>query len=117
MRRAAGSRLPVESSDDSTWEGGGATTSVVHPGRGKVPPGILDVLYGKGETADMPRGGVPGETGDEDGNAGALFVTACPRHRGDTGGRKLLPPTVLQVRHAGTPEGAERAAPRDRAVS
>ena len=34
-----------------------------------------------------------------------------PQHRGDSGGRKLPPPTVTPVRHAGPLEGAEWAAP------
>ena len=63
-----------------------------------------------------PIGGVPVETGNEYGDAGALRAPACPRHRGDSGGRKLPPPTVRQVRHAGPPEGAEWAPPGDRAV-
>ena len=90
--------------------------TVDHPGRRKGPPGIPDFLSGKGRTADMPRGGVPGESGDEDGNAGTLCAPACPRYCGDTGGRKLPPLTMRQVRHAGPPEGAERAAPGDRTV-
>ena len=57
----------------------------------------------------MPCGGVPRESGNEDGNVGALRAPECPRHRGDAGGRKLSPPTVRLVRHAVTPEGAERA--------
>ena len=64
----------------------------------------------------MPHGGVPGESDDEDGNPGALRAPACPRHRGDARGRKIPPPTVRPVRHAGPPEGAERAAPGDRTV-
>ena len=122
VRRAAGSWLPVKSYDDSTWEGGGATTPVVHPGRGKGPPGIPDVLSGKGGITYMPRGGVPRETGDEDGNAGALCAPACPRHRGDAGGRKPPPPRcarcdmqvprrALNRRHPGNAQclkGAER---------
>ena len=95
--RYAGGRLPVKSSDDSTWEGGGATAKVDHTGLGKGAPGIPDVLSGKGGTADMPRGGVSGESGDEDGNAGALSAPACPRHRGDDGGRKIPSPTVRPV--------------------
>ena len=51
---------------------------VDHPGRGMGPPGITDVFYGKGGTADMPRGGVPGESDDKDGNVGALCAPACP---------------------------------------
>ena len=116
VRRKAGGRLPVESSDDSTWESSGAKTPVDHPGRGQGPPGITDVLSSKGGTAEMPRGGVPGENGDKDGDAGALCGPECPRHRGDYGGRKLPPPTVRQVQHAGTTEGAEWASPRDRTV-
>ena len=54
--------------DDSTWESGGAKTPMDSPDRGQGP-GILDVFSGKGGTTEMPRGGVPGETGDENGNA------------------------------------------------
>ena len=75
-----------------------------------------NILSVKGGTTDIPRGGVPGESGDEDGNAGALRAPACPRHRGGAGAKKLPPPTVRQVRYAGPPEGAERTAPGDRAV-
>ena len=85
-------------------------------GRSKGPPGIPDVLSGKGGTADIPCGGVPTESGDGDGNAGALCAPECPQHRGDAGGRNPPLPTVLQVRHEGPQEGAERAAPGDRAV-
>ena len=113
VQRDAGGRLPVESSDDSTWEGYGATSTVDHSGHGKGAPVIPDVLSGKGGTADMPRGGVPRESGNEDSNAGTLCAPACPRHCGDAVGSKLPPPTVRPVRHAGPPEGAERAAPGD----
>ena len=85
-------------------------------GRGEGAPELPDVLSGKGGTAEMPRVGVPGESGDEDGNAGALLAPACPQHRGDSGRRKPPPHTVLPVRHAGLPEGAERAAPGYRTV-
>ena len=107
----AGGRLPVESSDDSTWEGGGETATTDHTGRGEGAPELPDVLFGKGGTAEMPRGGVTRESGEKDGNTGALCAPACPRHRGDSGGRKIPPPTVRPVRQAGPPEGAERAAP------
>ena len=117
MRRAVGVRLPVDSSYDLTWESGGAMTPVDHPSRGQGPPGIPDVLSVKGGTAYMPRGGVPGESGDGDGNVGALRAPEFPLHRGDAVGRKLPPPTVHQVRHAGPPEGAKWASPRDRSVS
>ena len=116
VRRDADGRLPVESSDDSTREGGRETAPVYHTGHREDVPELLDVLSGKGGTANMPCGGVPEESGDKDGNAGALRAPACPRHRGDSVGRKLPPPTVRPVRHAGLPEGAERAAPGYRTV-
>ena len=111
VRITASGWLPVESYDESTWESGRTKRPVEHPGRGQGPPGILGVLSEKGGTTDMPRGGVPGENCNKDGDAGALSAPAYPRHRGDAGGRKLPPPTVLLMRHAGTPEGLERAAP------
>ena len=55
-----------------------AKTPVEKPDRGQGTPGIPDVLSGKEGTAEMPREGVLGETGDEDGNAGALRAPACP---------------------------------------
>ena len=70
------------------------TAAMKHTG-GECSPELTDVFPGEGRIAEMPRGGVPGQSGDEDGNAGALRVTACPRHRGDSGGRKLPSPTVL----------------------
>ena len=84
--------------------------------RGQGTPGVPDVLSGKGGTVEMPREEVPGETGDEDGDAGTLCAPACPLHRDDTRGRKLPSPTVRQVRHASPPNGAEWAPPGDRAV-
>ena len=59
----------------------------------------------------MSSGRVPRQSGDEDGNAGALCSPACPRHRGDSGGRKLLPYTVILMQHAGPLAGLKRAAP------
>ena len=116
MRGDAGGWIPVDSSDDSTREGGVDTAAIDHTGRGEWPPELPDVLSGKGGTAEMPRGGVPGGNSDENSDAGVLRAPACPRHRGDAVGRKLPPPTVRQVQHAGTPEGAEWSSPRDHAV-
>ena len=64
----------------------------------------------------MPSGGVHGQSGDKDGNAGALRAPACPRHRGDSGGRKIPSPTVRPVQHASPPAGVEQAAPGHSAV-
>ena len=45
----------------------------------------------------MSCGRLPGDTGNEEFNAGALRAPACPRHRGDAGGKKLPQPMVHQV--------------------
>ena len=78
MQRAVGGRIPVESSDDSTWEGIGDTAEMEHTGPGDRTPDVQDVLPGEGRTADMSGGGVPGQSGDKDGIAGALCALACP---------------------------------------
>ena len=82
-----------------------------HTGRREWSPDLPDVFPGEGRTEEMPRGGVPGQSGDEDGNAGALCAPACPQHRSDSGGKKPPPPTVRPVRHSSPLEGVERAAP------
>ena len=87
-----------------------------HTGRGEWSPELLDVFPGKGRTAEMPIGRVPGQSGDEDGNAGALHALACPQHSGDSGGRKLPPPMVRLVRHAIPLAGVEQATPWDSVV-
>ena len=116
VRRYVGGRIPVKSSDDSTWEGGGETAAMEHTGHGNRTPDLPDVLPGEGRTAEMPSGRVPGQSGDKDGNAGALRAPACPQHRGDNVGKKLPPPTVRPVRHASPPAGVERTAPEHSAV-
>ena len=82
-----------------------------HTSRGDRTPDLQDVLPGEGRTAEMSVGGVPRQSGDEDGNAGALCAPACSRHRGDSGGRKLPPPTVRSMLHDGPPAGLEQAEP------
>ena len=54
MWRTPGGRVNVESSDDSTWESGGATTHMDTP-EGKRGPDIQDVLPDKGGTMAMSR--------------------------------------------------------------
>ena len=82
-----------------------------HPGRGDWDSELQDDLSGKGRTAELSSVRMPGQSGDEDGNVSALRATVCPRHHGDSGGRKLPPPTVHLMRHAGSQEGLERTAP------
>ena len=109
--RDVGGRIRVESYDDSTQEGGGDTAAMEHNGRGDWTPDLQDFLPGKGRTAEMSSGGVPGKRGNEDSNAGALRAPAYPQHRGDHVERKPPPHTVHLMRHAIPPESVERAAP------
>ena len=82
-----------------------------HPGRGERDPDLQDDLPGEGRTAEMSSGRVTGNSGDEDGNAGALCAPSCPQHRGDSVESKLPPPTVRPMQHAGPQAGLERMAP------
>ena len=68
-------------------------------------------LSGQGRPAKIPGGGMPGPSGDEDGDAGTLSTSAYPGHHGHSGGGKPPPPTVNPMRHAGPPAGTERKAP------
>ena len=72
MRRVVGRGIPVESYDDSTWERGGYTSEMEHPGRGDWASGFQDDLPGNGRPAELPGGGMPGQSGNKDGNTGAL---------------------------------------------
>ena len=65
-------------------------------------------LPGDGRPTELPGGGMPGPSGDEDGNAGALTALSCPQHRGHSGGGKPSPPIVHLMRHSSPPTGAER---------
>ena len=85
-------------------------SSMEHPVRGDRASDLQDDLPGEGRTAEMSSDGVTGQSGDEDGNAGALCAPACPRHCGDSGRRKLPPPTVRPMRHADPQAGLERTA-------
>ena len=110
MRRAVGVRIPFESYDDSTWESGGDTLAMEHPGRGDRASDLQDDLTGEGRTAELSSGGMPVQSGDKDGNVGALRAPEYPRHRGNSVERKLPPPTVRPMRHAGPQASLERTA-------
>ena len=76
--RVDGRRIPGESSDESTWEGGGDTTAMENPSRGDRDTEFPNEFTGKGRPAELPSGGMPGPSGEEDGNAGAILAPACP---------------------------------------
>ena len=78
-----------------------------------------DVLHGlpvQGRPAELPGGGMPRTSGDEDGGGGTFYALACPGHRGHFGGGKHPPTTVPPMRHSGTLAYTERKAPCHRTV-
>ena len=92
MQIDVGVRIPVDSYDDSTWEGGVDTAEMEHTGRRDRTPDLQDILTRKGRNTEMSSGRVPGQSGNKDGYAGTLRAPACPRLRGDSGGGNP-PPT------------------------
>ena len=109
--RVVGGGISVKSYDDSTWEGDRDTSAMEQPGRGDWASEFQDDLPGKGRPAELPGGGMPGQIGNKDENAGAIPAPACPRHHGYYGGGKLPPPMVRPMRHAGPQAVPERTAP------
>ena len=78
LRRVDGGGIPDETSDDSTLEGGGDTTEMDNPGRRGRATDFPNEIPGEGRPSETPGGGMPGPSGDEDGNAGALPAPSCP---------------------------------------
>ena len=94
VQRVDGGRIPDESYDDSTWEGGRDRVEMENSGRGGRSMEFTNEFPSKGMPAELPVGGMPGTTGDKYGNSGALPAPSFPRHRVHSGGGKLLPPTM-----------------------
>ena len=97
--------------DDLAWESGRDAKdleTLVHGGRAAE---ISNRLSDQGRTADLPGGGMPGPSGNEDVNAGPFPIQAFPVHRGHSGGEKPPPPTMHLMRHAGPPAGTEQQLP------
>ena len=84
--RVDGGRIPDQSSNDSTWEGGRDTTEMENPGSGGRAADFPNDISGKGRPVELTSGGMPGPSGDEDGNAGALPEPECPRQHVHYGG-------------------------------
>ena len=73
-----------------------------------------DVSHGltdQGRPAELPGGGMPRTSGDEDGDAGPFSAPVCPGHRGHFGEGELPPPTVPPMGHAGLLAHTEQKAP------
>ena len=51
---------------------------MAHPVHGYRASDYQDDFPGEGRPAELPGGGMPGPSGDEDGNAGAIPAPACP---------------------------------------
>ena len=82
--------------------------NLIHGGR------YTDMSYGltvQGRPAELTGGGMPGPSGNEDGDAGPFTIPACPGHRVNSGGGKPPPPMVHPMPHVGPPAGTERKAP------
>ena len=80
-------------------------------GRGDRAAEFPNDISGEGRPVELPGGGMPGPSGDEDGNVGALPVPTCYRHRGSSRRGKPPQPTVRPMQHAGTPAGHEQQSP------
>ena len=104
VRRDDGGGIPGESPDDSAWAGGRDTTELDNHGRGGRATDILSVITYQGRPVELPSGGMPRPSGDEDGDVGALPAPSCTRHCIHSGGGNYLPPTVHPMRHDGPPE-------------
>ena len=99
------------SQDDSAWAIGRGATDLEKLGRGGIAADISLSLPGQGRPVELPGGGMPGPSGDEDGDAGPFTIPACPGHRGHYGGEKPPSPTVHPIRHANPLAGTERQSP------
>ena len=49
-----------------------------HPGCGDWASDLQDNLPDEGRPVELYSGGMPGQSGDEDGNVGAIRAPACP---------------------------------------
>ena len=60
---------------------------------------------------ELLGGGMPGKSGDKNGDTGTLPALIYTGNCGSSGGGKLPPPMVHLMRHARPPAGTERQAP------
>ena len=96
--------------DDLAWESGRGATDLEDLGHRGRAAGILNVLPGQGRSMELPGVGMPGPSGNEDGNVGSLPIPACSGHCVHYGVRKPPPPMLHPMRHSGLPAGTERQA-------
>ena len=111
-----GNRIFGGSQDDTEWASGRGKMdleNLVHGGRAAD---VSHGLPGKGRPAELPCGGMPRTSIDEDGNAGPFPASEFPGHYGHFGGGKPPPPTVPLMRHDGPLAYTEQKAPCHRTV-
>ena len=111
VQRGDGGRICGGSQDDTSWANGRGVTDLENLGRKGRAADLSNGLTVQGRPVELPSGGVPGPSGDEDGNAGSLPIPACPGYRGHSGGGKPPPPKVHPMQHAGPLTGTERHTP------
>ena len=111
VRGGDGDGICDRSHNDSEWASGRGATELENLGHGGRAADISNGILGQGRPAELPGGGMPGPSGNEDGDAGPLPIPASPGHRGHSGGGNPPPPTVHPMRHAGPLEGTERKVP------
>ena len=111
VRGGDGGGIFCGAQDDTAWASGRGDTELKNLGHGGRAEDILHGLTGQGRPAELPGGGMPRTSGDEDINVGTHSALECPGHRGHFGGGKPPPPTVPPIRHAGPLAYTERKAP------
>ena len=87
--------------DDTAWASGRGDMDMENLGHEGRSADVPHALTGQGRPADLPGGGIPRTSGDEDDDAGTFYAPACTGHRGNFGGGKHPSPTVPPMQHAG----------------
>ena len=73
-------------------------------------------FIGQGSSMKLPSGGMPGPSGNKDGDVGSLPLLACTENCGHSGGGKSTLSTVHSMRLAVPLVGTEQQAPWHRSV-
>ena len=102
--------------DDTAWTSGRGVMDLENLGHGGKAAYVPHGLPVQGRPTDLPGGGMPRTSDNEDGDAGTFHAPACTGYRGNFGGGKHPPPTVPPMQHAGPLAYTERKAPCHRTV-
>ena len=94
VRGGEGGGICGGTQDDSAWDSFRGATELENLGHGGIATDISHGISVQGRPADLPGRGMPGPSGDEDGDAGPFPIPACPVHRGHSRGGKPFPLTV-----------------------